>query len=156
VRSGGLGDAVTALTPRLTKGTQVYCEGRLNLGTWTGGNAEARTGLNLAVWEVQPMRQIGRRKPKVRPRDEQGAVPLDDELRFDMGTAELRKLWRRYFEEGRRVSRIWARRGYEYPPPESPAFPEELRASPAGQRPEPGHRANVGTFGYRGTADCTR
>ena len=29
------------------------------------------------------MGQIGRRKPKVRSRDEQGAVPFDNELRFD-------------------------------------------------------------------------
>jgi hypothetical protein len=43
------GDAVTALAPRLTKGTEVHCEGRLTLGTWTGHGGEARAGLNLAA-----------------------------------------------------------------------------------------------------------
>lgn len=42
-----------------------------------GRDGEARAGLNLVAWEVQPMGQIGRRKPKVRPRDEYGAVPFD-------------------------------------------------------------------------------
>lgn len=68
--------------PRLTKGTQIYCEGRLSLGTWTGRDGEAKSGLNLTAWEVQPMGQIGRRKPKARLHDEQGGVPFDDELRF--------------------------------------------------------------------------
>ena len=56
--------------------------GRLSLGTWTGRNGQARAGLNLVAWEVQPMKQIGRRKPKVRPRYGQGGVPFDDELGF--------------------------------------------------------------------------
>ena len=77
VRVALFGATVSALAPRLTKGAEVYCEGRLSLGTWTGRDGEARAGLNLAAWEVQPMGQIGRRKPKVRPRDEQGAVPFD-------------------------------------------------------------------------------
>jgi single-stranded DNA-binding protein len=82
VRVALFGDVVAALAPRLTKGSEVYCEGRLALGTWTGGNGEARAGLNLAAWEVQPMGHIGRRKPKARSCDEYGAVPFDDELRF--------------------------------------------------------------------------
>jgi hypothetical protein len=52
------------------KGIEVYFEGRLSLGTWTGCDGEAKAGLNLAAWEVQPMGQIGRRTPKVRSRDE--------------------------------------------------------------------------------------
>jgi single-stranded DNA-binding protein len=66
----------------LMKGAEVYVEGRLSLTTWTGKDATQRTGLLVAAWEVQPMGQIGRRKPKVQSRDEQPAVPLDDKLRF--------------------------------------------------------------------------
>jgi hypothetical protein len=47
------------------------------------GNGEAKAGLNLAAWgESYPWGKIGRRKPKAGLRDEQAAVPLDDELRF--------------------------------------------------------------------------
>ena len=73
----------------LAKGVEVYVEGRLTMNTWEGKDGQQRTGLSVAAWEVQPMGQIGRRKPKVqsrdeyeRPRDEQCAVPFDDPLRF--------------------------------------------------------------------------
>lgn len=82
VRVALFGDTVGALAPRLTKGTQVYCEGRMSLGTWTGRDGEVKAGLNLTAWEVQPMGQIGRRKPKARPRDEYGGAPFDDPLNF--------------------------------------------------------------------------
>jgi len=82
VRVAFFGDTVGTAAPRLTKGTQIYCEGRLSLGTWTGRDGEAKSGLNLTAWEVQPMGQIGRRKPKARLHDEQGGMPFDDELRF--------------------------------------------------------------------------
>jgi single-strand DNA-binding protein len=85
VRVALFGDTVGELAARLTKGAEVYCEGRLTLGTWTGKDGEPKAGLNLAAWVVQPMGQIGRRKPKAapsRPRDERGAVPFDDALRF--------------------------------------------------------------------------
>jgi single-stranded DNA-binding protein len=75
------GDTVSAVASRLTKGIEVYCEGRLSLRTWTGRDGEAKAGLNLAASEVQPMGQIGRRKPKAR-RDEQSSVPFDDALTF--------------------------------------------------------------------------
>ena len=47
-----------------------------------GLRREAKAGLNLAAWEVQPMGQIGTRNPRLGPSDEQGAVPFADELRF--------------------------------------------------------------------------
>ena len=61
-------------------------EGRLSLNTWLAG--AQRTGLSVTAWEVMPLGQIGRRKPKVQSRDEyerpreQDAVPFDDPLRF--------------------------------------------------------------------------
>ncbi|CAN5680051.1 hypothetical protein BH18PSE1_BH18PSE1_08090 [soil metagenome] len=41
-------------------------------------SGEAKAGLNLAEWGVQPMGQIGKRKPKAA----HGGVPFDDPLRF--------------------------------------------------------------------------
>lgn len=80
---------VGAVAPRLTKGAELYREARLSLGNWTGRDGEPKAGLNLPAWVVQPMGQIGRRKPKVesrdeyeRPRDEQDAMPFDDPLGF--------------------------------------------------------------------------
>ena len=73
----------------LAKGVEVYVEGRLSLNTWTGRDGAERTGLSVSAWQVMPLGQIGRRKPKVqsrdeyeRPRDEQGAAPFDDPLSF--------------------------------------------------------------------------
>ncbi|MGH8566907.1 MAG: single-stranded DNA-binding protein [Gammaproteobacteria bacterium] len=94
VRVALFGDSVGDLAPRLTKGAEVYREGRLSLGTWTGRDGEARAGLNLAAWAVCPMGQIGRRKPKARDgrqdasverpgvHAEHGGAPFDDPLRF--------------------------------------------------------------------------
>jgi hypothetical protein len=41
-----------------------------------------RTGVSVSAWQVMPLGQIGRRKPKVQSRDEQDTVPFDDPLRF--------------------------------------------------------------------------
>jgi single-strand DNA-binding protein len=71
VRCALFGDTVDTLAPRLTKGTQVYCEGRMTLRSWTDADGKARAGLSLAASLVQPMGQIGRR-PRVR--DEREAV----------------------------------------------------------------------------------
>lgn len=76
------GNTVTPLTPRLIKGALVYCEGRLTLGSWTSRDGQAKSGLNLSAWEVVPMAQIGRQRPKVRSRDEQHAEEtFDDAIR---------------------------------------------------------------------------
>ncbi|MGH8538377.1 MAG: single-stranded DNA-binding protein [Gammaproteobacteria bacterium] len=72
VRVALFGDTVGALAPRLTKGAEVYCEGRLSLGTWTGKDGEARAGFNLATWDVKPMGQIGK------PKAERNAEADDD------------------------------------------------------------------------------
>jgi hypothetical protein len=54
---------------------------RLSLGTWTGRDGEAKAGLTLAAWEVQPMGQIGRRSARYN-HAMKDAVPFDDPLRF--------------------------------------------------------------------------
>lgn len=59
----------------LAKGVEVYVEGRLSLNVWNGKDGIQRTGLSVTAWQVMPLGQIGRRKPKVQSRDEQGAAP---------------------------------------------------------------------------------
>lgn len=78
------GDTVTPLIPRLIKGALVYCEGRITLGTWTDRDGQAKSGLNLSAWEVVPMAQIGRQRPRPKPRsrDERDAAPFDDAIPF--------------------------------------------------------------------------
>jgi single-strand DNA-binding protein len=57
------GDRAEELVDRLTKGTRCYCEGRTTLNTWTGRDGIERTGLSVVATVVQPLGQIGRRRP---------------------------------------------------------------------------------------------
>lgn len=50
----------------------------------------------------------------------------------------LRKLWRAYLAECERISSEWAARGYRYPAPARPAFPEELRGLACGAKTRAG------------------
>jgi hypothetical protein len=52
--------ALIGSAPRLLKGVEVYCEGRLSLRPWTDASGEKRAGLSLATGLVQVMGQIGR------------------------------------------------------------------------------------------------
>jgi single-strand DNA-binding protein len=74
VRCALFGDTVDAMAPRLLKGTEVYCEGRLSLRPWTDGAGKERVGLSLATGLVQPMGQIG--KPAQPKREEHDAIPF--------------------------------------------------------------------------------
>jgi single-stranded DNA-binding protein len=58
------GEQAEELVHRLTKGTKVYCEGRLTLTTWQGKDGQQHTGLNVSARLVQPLGQIGKSKPK--------------------------------------------------------------------------------------------
>ncbi len=51
----------------LSKGAEVYVEGRLRLNTWQGQDGQQRAGLNVSAWTVQPMGQIGRRPKRPAP-----------------------------------------------------------------------------------------
>ncbi|MBI4499333.1 MAG: single-stranded DNA-binding protein [Chloroflexi bacterium] len=46
---------------RLTKGTSVYIEGKLELRTWRSRQDRERSTLQVVAWTVQPLGQIGRR-----------------------------------------------------------------------------------------------
>ena len=79
VRLAIFGEKAEGLAHKLTKGTEVYCEGRLSLDVYIKDGAERKT-LSLAAWEVVPLHQIGRRRPaKPRPK-EADPVPFDDPL----------------------------------------------------------------------------
>jgi single stranded DNA-binding protein len=71
------GDGVDAMAPRLTKGTEVYCEGKLSLRSWVDGNGNERSGLSLATGTVTVMGQIGKK-----PREAAKAKELDDAIPF--------------------------------------------------------------------------
>ncbi len=83
VRVALFGDMAKETAYRLKKGTEVYCEGSLSLTTWTGKDGTAHTGLSLAAWKVEPLGQIGQRRPK-RPQSEasEDPVPFDDPVPF--------------------------------------------------------------------------
>jgi len=75
--------AETIAAANLEKGAQVYVEGRLTLSTWTGNDGVQRTGLKVAATLVQPLGQIGRRKPakaseRGRERQEGSDIPERD------------------------------------------------------------------------------
>jgi single-strand DNA-binding protein len=61
VRVALFGTSVSDLAPRLTKGVEVYTEGRLTLRPWVDAEGKERSGLSLATGLVQVMGQIGRR-----------------------------------------------------------------------------------------------
>lgn len=52
--------------------------------------------------------------------------------------AALRKLWRRHHEEHAKVAAGWQERGYQYPPPVFPPFPDELRGLACGAKTRAG------------------
>lgn len=64
VKVVAFGELADELAPKLVKGTQAYCEGRLKLNTWTAQDGGQRSGLELVCWTIQPMGQIGRRRPQ--------------------------------------------------------------------------------------------
>jgi single-strand DNA-binding protein len=58
-------DKATELDGQLSKGCAVYVEGRLKLDRWTAQDGQQRFGLSLSAWTVQPMGQIGKRRPEL-------------------------------------------------------------------------------------------
>ena len=56
----------------LSKGTDVYVEGRLRLNHWKSGDGTERSGLSVSAWRCDALGQIGKRAPqratKLRPR----------------------------------------------------------------------------------------
>ena len=84
LRVACFGGRAVELSRILAKGSKVYCEGRLTLQNWTGKDGSERHGLNVAAWRVEPLRQIGRNKPKQAkpdaPAQRVNERPFDDPL----------------------------------------------------------------------------
>jgi single-strand DNA-binding protein len=78
VRVAVFGQLATELHPELKKGTEVYCEGRLKLDSWTGRDGRDRSGLSVAASRVEVLGRIGfdpyQRKREVRSPEGQPAL----------------------------------------------------------------------------------
>jgi single-stranded DNA-binding protein len=72
----------------VTKGVELYLEGRLTLNTWTGKDGQQRTGLSATAWRVEVLGQIGRRSGGASVTPPEAAQPkakreeLDDAIPF--------------------------------------------------------------------------
>ena len=82
------GEQVAGLKDRLAKGGKVYCEGRLDASAYVARDGEAKPSLTCFPWLVQPVGQIGKRRPR-KPRQSQspseclaatGQPPLNDPI----------------------------------------------------------------------------
>ena len=78
---------VTEFLGRLTKGTRVYVEGRIRINKWTGKDGTENAGLSVAASLVQPLGQIGQRKPTPQRAAQKPttrpAAPVSDVADFD-------------------------------------------------------------------------
>lgn len=55
-----------------------------------------------------------------------------------MSTPELRRRFRQYHSECRRIAAAWEARGYQYPPPRYPPIPPELATLACGAKTRKG------------------
>jgi single-strand DNA-binding protein len=74
VRVAVFGEMATRLYPELKKGTEVYCEGRLKLDSWTGRDGRERSGLSVAGSRVEVLGRIGFDPSQRKPKPEQSPV----------------------------------------------------------------------------------
>jgi single-stranded DNA-binding protein len=79
VQVAAVGTKAEELAGAVKKSDRVYVEGRLKLNTWTAKDGTAQAGLSVAASLVQPMGQIGakRPKPKARASKSEAFAPLD-------------------------------------------------------------------------------
>ena len=75
VRVAVFGELATRLHPELKKGTEVYCEGRLKLESWTGKDGRERTGLSVAAAKVEVLGRIGFDSRSCKPEEPRGEHP---------------------------------------------------------------------------------
>jgi single-stranded DNA-binding protein len=66
------GDQAAKIAGQITKGSKVYCEGKIRLDRWEK-EGEKRAGLSLAAWRCDLIGQIGKSKP---PRETMGSAPI--------------------------------------------------------------------------------
>jgi len=56
--------AAEQLQIQLSKGSEVYCEGKLKPSKWQTKEGEQRFGLNCSCWKVEVLGKIGHNAPK--------------------------------------------------------------------------------------------
>lgn len=57
-------ESLADIVSHLTKGTEVYIEGKIKLRSWEDQDGNARSGLSVSANLVQPLALIGRSRPK--------------------------------------------------------------------------------------------
>lgn len=57
------GEAAQKLSQRLKKGSRVYIEGKISLNEWIGKDQAQHHGLKIIATSVQPLFQIGKKRP---------------------------------------------------------------------------------------------
>jgi len=78
-------DHLTELAPSLTKGVEVYCEGRMKQRHWESEGG-TKSGWQVSADVVQPKGLIGHRKPKAPPRGKKAKVDPQAPMNFADGT----------------------------------------------------------------------
>ena len=58
VRIAYFGDRVQEMFPKLVRGAEIYCEGRLALRSWKAPDGKSRHGFNLATSNVRIMAEV--------------------------------------------------------------------------------------------------
>jgi single-stranded DNA-binding protein len=92
VRVVMFGDQAEQMAPRLTTGTRCYLEGRLSAELWMPDDGRApRINIQVVASTIQPMGQIGRRRPRPTSRQYERArdaqAPFHDDS--DLARADL-------------------------------------------------------------------
>ena len=59
------GEQAEVLADRLTKGTRAYVDGKVKLNSWTNKEGLVKSSLECIAFLVQPMGQIGHKRPLV-------------------------------------------------------------------------------------------
>ena len=75
------------LAPQLTKGNQVYVEGKLKLRSWMVNGDSPRYGLSVVASLIQPLGQIGNQRPKKSRSTPKAKADSQAPLQFADGTS---------------------------------------------------------------------
>lgn len=67
VRVSCWNELADSLEDSVTKGREVYVEGRLKLNQYTAADGSERSGLQVSAWKLEPLGRIGRQRAPKRP-----------------------------------------------------------------------------------------
>lgn len=87
--------------------------------------------VRACAWEIGEWTS-GNKRPDTARRQRKGLLPVSD------STPDRRRRWRKYHELQSAVHQQWQERGYRYPPPATPPFPDDLRGLACGARTKAG------------------